>query len=247
MPRISRESLIGKNVFHVMTQGIKKENIFKYERKKYEYIKLMKKLKDDYNIKLISYCMMDNHAHILINTSKIKSMTEFMHKLNTLYGIYYNKSLDRIGYVFRNRFETQPIINISYLHNCILYIHNNPVKAGICENAKQYKFSSYYYFYKENNNIFKRLFKNLNEYNMAHKRAIRKVYLIEDEDDVKREIVSEITEYLRLNKRNKIELKADKELLKPIAKRLKNIYGLSNEKNGKYLDVSREKIRYILK
>ena len=99
MPRMARNNLEGINLFHVMVQGINKEKIFKEEREKYEYIKLLKQYQDTYRLKVISYCMMDNHVHMLININEINELTEYMHKLNTSYAIYYNKNKNRVGYV----------------------------------------------------------------------------------------------------------------------------------------------------
>ena len=54
-----------------------------------------------------------------------------------------NKKRKRVGYVYRDRFKTQVINNEKHLYNCILYIHNNPVKANMCKKTSEYKFSSY--------------------------------------------------------------------------------------------------------
>ena len=47
MPRLARNELEGKTLFHVMVQGINKEKIFEGEREKLEYIKLMNQHKID--------------------------------------------------------------------------------------------------------------------------------------------------------------------------------------------------------
>ena len=66
-----------------------------------------------------------------------------MRKLNTAYAIYYNEKEEREGYVFANRYYTQTIKDEIHLLACIKYIHENPVKAGLVNNAKEYKYSSY--------------------------------------------------------------------------------------------------------
>lgn len=66
MPRGSRTSINSKYI-HVITQGIKKEYIFKNDKYKKEYIKLLNDMINEYeNTKLLAYCIMDNHAHLLI-------------------------------------------------------------------------------------------------------------------------------------------------------------------------------------
>lgn len=248
MPRLARNQLEGKQFIHVMVQGINKEKIFFKEREKLEYIKLLNKYKNDYNIGIIAYCMMDNHAHILIDTCDIENLTKYMHKVNTSYGIYFNKNRNRVGYVYRDRFKTQAINNIKHLYNCVLYIHNNPVKAKICKLAKEYKFSSYKKFlYKENENIMIKIFGDKNTYIESNNNpSIIDMNFLEDEDDNDKNIKNTINDYFIKNKTNYLELKVKDNLLEPIAKKLKKTYNLSNIKISKYLEVSKYKIDKII-
>ena len=142
MPRIARKHL-NSNFIHVVTKGIKGEFIFYKEKYKNEYISLLKKyLNEIKEVKILAYCVMDNHAHILIYTKEINKLSNFMKKLNTTYAIYYNENEKRQGYVFGSRYYTQIIENGAHLLACIKYIHENPVKAGISNTLSEYKYSS---------------------------------------------------------------------------------------------------------
>ena len=55
----------------------------------------------------------------------------------------------RKGYVFRDRYVSEPIDSKKYLINCIKYIHMNPVKAKIVKYCREYKFSSYNFYNKK--------------------------------------------------------------------------------------------------
>ena len=142
MPRIARNK--SNTCFHhIMIQGINKEYIFKDE----EHINLYKniilnKLKDS-NITILAYCIMTNHAHFLIYAEKNEDLSKFMQKTNTAYSNYYNKKNKRVGYVFRDRFRSQDILNRKQLYTCLRYIHNNPVKAKMVKEMSEYKYSSY--------------------------------------------------------------------------------------------------------
>ncbi len=142
MPRHARkeyETLF----FHIIVQGIDKEYIFNREEDIMKYLNIIgKKLKES-EIKIISYCIMNNHAHFLIYAESIKELSAFMSKINTSYAKYYNKEKDRVGYVFRDRYKSEPIMSEAYLIKCINYIHNNPVKANIVKKCADYKYSSY--------------------------------------------------------------------------------------------------------
>lgn len=136
-------NLIKAKLIHVVTKGIKNEFIFYKEIYKNRYIKLINQyLEEMDSIELLAYCIMDNHAHLLLYIEQINQLTTFMKKLNTSYAMYYNVIEDRSGYVFVNRYYTQVIENEIHLIACINYIYNNPVKAGLVENKYEYKYSS---------------------------------------------------------------------------------------------------------
>lgn len=142
MPRIARV-YSQTTFFHVITQGIERSYIFKYDDDIKYYIKVMNELIEEYKLKIIAYCIMNNHAHILINVESTENLSKYMHRLNTKYAIFYNKKHNRVGYVFRDRYKSEGIYNEVQLYNCIEYIYNNPVKAGICKFPWEYPYSNY--------------------------------------------------------------------------------------------------------
>ncbi len=142
VPRIARNSLPG-TFFHIMVQGINKEYIFQQKVCKERYKKIVKDNMKIFKIKIIAYCIMNNHAHLLIHSDKMENVIKFMHNVNISYGIFYNKINNRVGYVFRDRYKTQEILHENHLKNCIVYIHKNPIKARMIQNEEEYEYSSY--------------------------------------------------------------------------------------------------------
>lgn len=140
MPRTAR-SAVTNGYFHVIVQGIDKERIFDTPLLKGTYLKLLSAYKKDYDVAVITFCIMGNHAHLLLHANDTKQLSAFMHRVNTRFAGTYNKLLERVGYVFRDRFRSQAIFDIDYAMNCMVYIHNNPVKVGIAQNAADYTFS----------------------------------------------------------------------------------------------------------
>ena len=49
----------------------------------------------------------------------------------------------RDGHLFKERFKSEPVNDMSYFTTLLRYIHQNPVKAGIVEHVREYEFSSW--------------------------------------------------------------------------------------------------------
>lgn len=243
MPRNSR-NYINTTFFHIMVQGLNKEFIFNKDEDKKQYLKFVNKIKKEVNIMIISYCIMDNHVHILVKTDTINQLSRFMHKVNTLYAIYYNKKYNRVGYVFRDRYKSQIIYSEKQLYTCINYIHNNPVKAQICKFPCEYEYSSYNEYRKNMETFEKDIKAILNEKNTLQEADI---IFLEDENEKEEEIQNTIKEYLYANKLNLDTLKKDAEHLRKIIILLKNNYNLSLRKISTYIKVGRETVRIIVK
>lgn len=129
--------------YHVMVQGIDRQNIFLSEEYKNVYLKYLQEAKRHFSVKIIAYCIMDNHAHILLTTTeRDEQISEFFHRVNGNYAQYYNRRSVRLGPVFRDRFRSEVITDEKYLYKCVAYIQNNPMKAGMVDNAEEYPYSS---------------------------------------------------------------------------------------------------------
>lgn len=130
------------NTFHVLVQGMAKSYVFNFEKDKSVYLNYLTKALAKNNVSLLAYCVMGNHAHMLLNTEEAERISKAMYEVNKSYARYYNAERIRVGYVFRNRFRAEAITGEEYLVKCIGYIHNNPVKAGMVNEANEYKYSS---------------------------------------------------------------------------------------------------------
>lgn len=142
MARKAREAFESE-LFHIIVQGINRERIFEGINFKVAYLDKLASMKDEYNVKILAYCVMDSHCHLLLHVDGVKQMSRFMQKVNTTFAQYYNYKQNRVGFVFRDRFKSQAIYDEKYLVNCLVYIQNNPLKAGITSRPDAYAFSSY--------------------------------------------------------------------------------------------------------
>lgn len=238
MPRLAREYL-ETSFFHVMVQGINKEYIFNNERYINRYMKLIHKNLQNGNLKIIAFCIMNNHAHLLINVDKISNLSKFMQKINGAYAKYYNyMENERVGYVFRDRYKSEPILDKMQLIQCIKYIHQNPVKAKMVNNVWDYKYSSYNY-YKQILNKMKdnQIYINFTKEEM---RLICNSYFennkifLDTEINIETIIDDAITEFINKENIKVFEIFQKDDILKKLIKYLKN------NKKIKYVDIMKK-------
>ena len=237
MPRRARRDL-ESCYLHVIAQGINKEKIFGKECYKKKYYELMTKKAEDFNISILCYCIMNNHVHIIIHSDEITNMSKYMKNVNTAFAYYYNKINNRVGYVFRDRFKSQAIKDEWYLYNCIVYIHNNPVKANITKLPSEYKYSSYNDFVRKKGIVTSKTIKLIFGGEHDYIKMFEFIhYGMGDGIDVEEKIKI---------KYNHIVDKSDKNVLRKECVKLKEL-GISNRKIAKIIGIDRNKVDRLLK
>jgi putative transposase len=138
--------------YHVYNRGNNRQNIF-FTRKNYLFFlkKCRKQLLHHSNI--IAYCLMPNHFHFLLHIKpkqdeKPMRSHPLVRKIATMLSSYaqaINKQENRSGSLFRAKTKAKKLRdgNDFYGLTCFHYIHQNPVKAGLVQQLKDWKFSSY--------------------------------------------------------------------------------------------------------
>ena len=85
---------------------------------------------------------MANHFHLLIREREEK-VGETIKRIASSYVYYYNRKYGRDGHLFKERFKSEPVNDMPYFMTLLRYIHQNPVKAEIVNDVKDYEYSSW--------------------------------------------------------------------------------------------------------
>lgn len=244
MPRIARD-VFDASFFHVIVQGINKEFIFREERFKNQYLNLIRKNIKCFNVEIIAYCMMGNHAHFLLKTESIEEISKVMHKTNGAYAKYYNYINERVGYVFRDRFLSEPIMNRRYFIQCIKYIHLNPVKANIVKKCEDYKYSSFIYYMQHKKEIINKKSITHEEYeDICNSNHCIRTFLDVDKD-INEEIENAVREFLFKEKIGLSTIFLDRRVFKNLVYYLKMEWKINYSEVCRYFGISRNLIRTL--
>lgn len=154
IPTTSRED----HIYHVYNRGVEKRNIFSSEQDYLRFIGNLYEFNDrapalnagyrfrnipievrlqyaqkDPIVRILSFCLMPNHYHLMLQERREGGITAFMRKLGTGYTNYFNLKHDRVGHLFQGKFKSILLKQDAHLTHLPHYIHLNPLDLSLPE------------------------------------------------------------------------------------------------------------------
>ena len=186
-----QEELRFGNDYHIYNRAVGNDKLFVDEADYYFFLKKLKRFILPI-AKILSYCLLPNHFHLLV---KIKEIEEIENRpnLNILqnnepeklivkqfsnffnsYSKSFNKAHSRKGKLVLSPFKRIEVQDEDYLIYLIAYIHRNPIHHGLADDYSQWKFSSYNTFLSDKNTEVEReyvlkFFDSLEDFKDFHK------------------------------------------------------------------------------
>ena len=141
MPRAARKQS-ESGIYHTILQGINQQLIFQEDEDYKKFLDIIADCKERSGFKLHAYCLMGDHAHLLIEVA-YEGLGHIFKRVGSKYVQWYNWKYDRAGHLFTGRFKSEPVESTAYFLTVIRCIHQNPVKAQLADSVGDYKWSSY--------------------------------------------------------------------------------------------------------
>jgi len=141
MPRIAR--IVGPGYpHHIVQRGNNREKIFWDSRDYEKYLSLVSKYSEEKGATVLAYCLMPNHAHLLIIPPEEETLAKLMQGITLCYTQYFNGKSGRTGRLWECRYHSTVIDRDRYLWAVCRYIERNPVRAGFVAKPEDYPYSS---------------------------------------------------------------------------------------------------------
>jgi REP element-mobilizing transposase RayT len=141
MPRKPRSEFAAA-VYHVSARGNRRQAIYLDVADREAYLGRFSRLADKLSWRCLSYCLMTNHVHLLVDTSK-PNLGEGMRLLHGGFAQGFNRRHGFVGHVFQGRFHAVPIETDAQLWLTAAYIARNPVEGRLCGAATDWPWSSH--------------------------------------------------------------------------------------------------------
>ena len=106
MPSRPRE-ISSLGIYHVIFRGVAKQIIFEYDDDYGKFLTVLRKYQPICGYKIIAYCLMSNHVHLLIKPGEIP-LDRIFQRIIPSFVYWYNKKYIRVGSLFqRNKATVQ--------------------------------------------------------------------------------------------------------------------------------------------
>jgi len=141
MPRIPR-GLCNGYIYHVLNRGNAKTEVFHKVQDYAAFVSLMKEAKKRISLKILAYCLMPNHFHLVVMPTYSECLSRWMQWLMTSHVRRHHRHYGTSGHVWQGRFKSFPIQQDGHLLTVLRYIERNPVAAHLVSSLKDWPWSS---------------------------------------------------------------------------------------------------------
>lgn len=145
MPRINRVD-VADIIYHAINRANARMQIFDNENDYRLFENTLEDAKEKFDMRIISYCIMPNHWHLVLNPKKDGDLQKFMGWLSMTHTQRWHSQHKTIGsgHLYQGRYKSFPVETDEYLLQLLKYVERNPLRAKLVTRAEDWKWSSLY-------------------------------------------------------------------------------------------------------
>jgi putative transposase len=142
VPRIAR-ALVDNCCYHLINRGNGRQQIFHKDGDYRAFINVLLQARGKYGVKLLAWCLMPNHFHLLVRPEEADQLNKWMQWLMTTHVRRYHNHYGTSGHVWQGRYKSFIVQTDEHLLTVVRYIEANPVRAALAPTARQLPWSSH--------------------------------------------------------------------------------------------------------
>src|SRR5690606_4621191 len=143
MPRRLRVST-GGLVYHVLNRAMARDRIFDDADDYQAMLRVIGRTHERLPIRIISYCLMPNHWHLVLWPAADGQLSEFMRWLTVTHTQRWHAHHHTAGTgpVYQGRFKSFPVQADAHFLAVTRYVERNPLRANLVGRAQDWRWSS---------------------------------------------------------------------------------------------------------
>lgn len=147
MPRVARRCP-GGLLYHVLNRGNDRQPIFHKRGDARAFVQLLRDAKEQVPMRLLAWCLMNNHWHLVLWPRDDGDVSAFMAWLSNAHVRRYRQHYQNAGngHVYQGRFKSFVIEEDQHLLTVLRYVEANPLRAGLVARAEEWPWSSLHHW-----------------------------------------------------------------------------------------------------
>ncbi len=143
MPRTNRIAP-GGWVFHVLNRGNGRMRIFDKDGDYRAFETLLSESLNRFRLRLLCYCLMPNHWHLVLWPRADGDLGRFMQRLTTTHVRRWHLHRHTVGHghLYQGLYKSFPIQQDEHFLTVCRYVERNPLRANLVERAQDWHWSS---------------------------------------------------------------------------------------------------------
>jgi putative transposase len=127
-----------------MNRGNRKKRIFHDDGDYWLFASLLAEATSRFSMRLLAYCIMPNHWHLVLWPSTGDDVSAYMRWLTSTHAQQYHHAHNLIGtgHLYQGRYRSVPVQSGHHLLTVLRYVEANPVRAGLVSRAEDWLWSS---------------------------------------------------------------------------------------------------------
>ena len=147
MPRRPRVAT-GGYVFHVLNRAVGRTTIFETVEDYAAFEEVLCEAQDRVAMRLLAYCLMPNHWHLVLWPREDGDLSEYMRWLTNTHTRRWHLAHGTVGTgpLYQGRFKSFPIQEDAHFFAVCRYVERNALRANLAACAEQWRWSSLWHW-----------------------------------------------------------------------------------------------------
>ena len=132
------------SVHHTINRGNDRRRLFRSKADFEAFLDLMAWAKHRSPIRILAYCLMENHWHMVLWPDRPHAISSFLQRLCTAHSLHLRRMTATSGYghIYQDRYHAFLVESEAYYFHALRYVEANPLRAGLVPSSQEWPWSS---------------------------------------------------------------------------------------------------------